>query len=92
MEDLIVDALGKPVIVGSWYGYSRNDGGFSHTTIGKVSKVTSGDGKFTPPKVRLVDCVVKRFLYGHPTDHRKDEKPKDVTMFAAMVFPVPKQN
>jgi hypothetical protein len=89
MKDTIVDALGNPVIVGNWYGYSRNDGGHSHTTIGRVSKVTEGDGRYTPPKARLVDCVVKRYLYGHPTDFRKDEKPADVTMAAAMIFPVP---
>ncbi len=85
---MITDALGNEIVVGKLYGYSRSDGGHSHTTIGRVSKITEGDGRYTPGKVRLVDCVVKRYLYGQPTDFRKDDKPADVSMMAAMVFPV----
>ena len=92
MTNEIVDALGNPVIVGNWYGYSRSDGGHSHSILGRVKKVTPGDGQYTPAKVRLVDCVAKRYLYGNPTDFRKDEKPADVSMAAAMVFPVPPQD
>jgi hypothetical protein len=84
-----IDALGNEIVVGNWYGYSRNDGGHSHSIIGRASKATPGDGQYVPPKVRLVDCRAKRYLYGHPTDYRKDEKPVDVTMASTMVFPVP---
>lgn len=86
---MIIDALGKEIVVGEWYGYSRNDGGYSHTTIGRALKVTPSSGVYSPAKVRLTECHVRRFLYGHPTDHRKDEKPKDITIAAYMVFPVP---
>ncbi len=89
---MIIDALGNEIIVGNWYGYSRSDGGHSHTILGKVSKVTEGDGQYTPGKARLVDCRAKRYLYGQPTDYRKDEKPADVSMAGAMIFPVPKQD
>lgn len=92
MENTIIDALGNPIIVGNWYGYSRSDGGHSHTILGKVKKATLGDGQYIPAKVRLVDCRAKRYLYGNPTDYRKDEKPADVSMMAAMVFPVPSQD
>ena len=85
---MVTDALGNEIVIGKLYGYSRNDGGHSHTTIGRVSKITEGDGQYVPGKVRLVDCVVKRYLYGKPTDYRKDEKPSNVTMMGAMIFPV----
>ena len=89
MDNTIIDALGNPVIVGNWYGYSRNDGGHSHTTMGKVSYVTESDGQYRPPKVRLIECRVNRFHYGKPTDRRKDEIPADISIAAFMVFPVP---
>jgi hypothetical protein len=86
----MIDALGKEIVVGAWYGYSRNDGGQSHTTIGRVGKVTPGNpSRYKPAKVRLVDCKVNRFIYGEPTDYRKDEVAKDVSIAAYMVFPVP---
>lgn len=86
---MATDALGNEIVVGNWYGYSRSDGGHSHTIIGRASKVTEGDGQYIPPKVRLVDCRAKRYLYGQPNDYRKDKKPADVSMASAMVFPVP---
>jgi hypothetical protein len=85
---MVVDALGKEIVIGKLYGYSRSDGGHSHTTIGRVSKITEGDGQYVPGKARLVDCVVKRYLYGKPTDYRAGEKPADVSMMGAMIFPV----
>jgi hypothetical protein len=33
--------------------------------------------------------VVKRFLYGEPTDYRSEEKPADVSIAANQIFPVP---
>lgn len=84
----ITDALGREIVIGEWYGYSRNDSGFSHTTVGRVLKIIPGDGQYKPPKVRLTDCYIKRYLYGMPTDYRLAEKPKDVTIASYMVFPV----
>lgn len=91
MDNVIIDALGNTIIVGGWYGYSRSDGGHSHTTIGKVIKVAVGDGCYLPAKVRLGNCIVKRFLYGQPSDFRKDEIPRDLSIASYMVFPVPIQ-
>ncbi len=92
MNNPVLDSLGNEIIVGNWYGYSRNDGGHSHTTLGKVIKTTDGTrDTYDSPKVRLGSCKVKRFLYGRPTDFRQDEKPADVTIGAYMVFPVPPQ-
>jgi len=86
----MTDALGNEIIIGSWYGYSRSDGGFSHTTIGCAKKVKEGDGQYTPAKVRLAECVVKRFLYGQPTEPLfPGEKSRDITIATYMVFPVP---
>lgn len=82
----VTDALGDPIRLGSWYGYSRSDGGWAHTTTGRAEKITKTG------KVRLVDCRVKRYLYGEATDFRADEKPADVAIRAAMVFPVPEHN
>ncbi len=87
---MIVDALGNEIIAGNWYGYSRNDGGHSHTTIG-VATTISPPARYKPAKVRLVDCKVRRFLYGEPTDYRKDEKANDISIACYMVFPVPSQ-
>lgn len=81
----VTDALGNPIVIGNLYGYSRSDGGWAHTTIGRAEKITPSG------KVRLVDCTVKRYLYGKPSDFRADEKPADVAMRAAMVFPVAAQ-
>ena len=75
------DALGNEIIVGNLYGYSRNDGGFSHVTIGQAVGAKNG-------KVRLTGCAVTRFLYGEPTDHRLGERPGDVSIRSSMVFPV----
>jgi hypothetical protein len=91
-QHAFLDALGDEIVVGNWYGYSRSDGGHSHTTIGKVSKVTKATDTYAVPKVRLVDCKVKRFLYGSPTDFRCDEKASDVSIGAYMVFPCPEQD
>lgn len=88
----MTDALGNEIIIGNWYGYSRNDGGFSHTTLGKALKVTPGDGQYLCAKVRLGEIKVSRFLYGTPTDHRKDEGAKTLSMATYMVFPVPAQD
>lgn len=88
---MITDALGNEIIIGNWYGYSRNDGGHSHTTIGIATKITESDGCYTCAKVRLGTCKVKRFLYGKPTDYRKDEVAKDISIASYMVFPVPPQ-
>lgn len=87
---MILDALGNEIVVGGWYGYSRNDGGFSHTVIGLAGRATEGDpDNYQPPKVRLTQCRVKRYLYGRPSDHRAGEKSKDISMAAFMLFPVP---
>lgn len=92
MRNLIIDALGNEMVVGSWYGYSRNDGGFSHTTVGKAEKVVSGDGQYTPAKVRLTDLHVSHYLYGQPYDKGTpgSAKPaKAISIACFMVFPVP---
>lgn len=81
MTDMHPDALGNEIIVGNLYGYSRNDGGWSHVVVGQASAVKNG-------KVRLVGCAVTRFLYGEVSDFRKDEKPADVSIRSSMVFPV----
>ncbi len=85
----MTDALGNEIIVGNWYGYSRSDGGHSHTTLGKALKVTPGDGQYNPAKVRLGELVVKNFLYGKPTDHGYTGGAKSLSMATYMVFPVP---
>lgn len=88
----MTDALGNEIIIGNWYGYSRNDSGFSHTTVGKAVKVTPGDGQYLCAKVRLGEVKVNRFLYGKPTDYRYSEQAKTLSMATYMVFPVPKQD
>jgi hypothetical protein len=83
------DALGNLIMVGNWYGYSRSDGGHSHTTIGQAIKLKRSDfSSYNPAKVRLGNCTVKRFLYGTPSDFRVGEVPADITIASYMVFPV----
>lgn len=84
---MITDALGNEIIIGNWYGYSRNDGGFSHVNLGRVKAVNDKTGN-----VRLVDCKVTRWLYGDPSDFRADKKPADVSIRSSMIFPVPPQD
>lgn len=89
----MTDALGNEIIIGNWYGYSRNDGGFSHTTVGKALKVTEADlSQYRVAKVRLGNCKVTRYLYGQLTDYEKDKVAKDLSMATFMLFPVPNQD
>ncbi len=83
---MVTDALGNEVIVGNWYGYSRNDGGFSHVTLGVVTSVKEETGK-----VRMCQCKVTRWLYGKPSNYRADDVPADVSIIGNMVFPVQTQ-
>lgn len=78
------DALGNPIVIGNWYGYSRSVSGWSHVTLG-VASHTKAD------KVYIVVKKVTRYLYGDPTDYRSDEKPGNVSIRANMVFPVEPQ-
>lgn len=77
----MTDALGNEIIQGNMYGYSRNDGGFSHNTVG----VASGESK---GKVKLTQLRIKRFLYGEPTDFREWQIPDYVYISSNQVFPV----
>jgi hypothetical protein len=84
---MVIDALGNEIVVGRKYGYSRNDGGYSHVTIGTASKITEANSdRYNPPKVRLIDCTVLRFYCGEP--YQNDVKPADVSILGVMVFPV----
>lgn len=81
VEDVVTDALGNPIVIGSRYGYSTRSSGWTTVTIGKAEKVKTG-------KVRLIDCEVKRYLYNEPTNHREGEVPKYVDTSSNIVFPV----
>lgn len=84
------DALGNKIIVGNWYGYSRNDGGHSHTTIGKALKVSEAKG-YEPAKVRLGECKSNHYVYGEPTTREWRQGKPDaagVSIMSRMVFPV----
>lgn len=87
---MATDALGREIVVGEWYAYSRSWGGFSYTTSGRVLKITPGDGQYKPPKIRLTDCYVKEHIYGLPTDRLLNKVVRDVTISACTVFPLVK--
>lgn len=82
----MIDALGNEIVLGNWYGYSRNDGGWSHVNLGRVKTINEDTGN-----VRLTDCRVTRWLYGEPSDFNADKKPSDVSIRGTMIFPVPLQ-
>lgn len=75
------DALGNPIIMLGWYGYSRNVNGISHVLVGQIGRYNN-DGK-----VRLVNCKLNRSLYGQPIEH-SEQPPADVSIRANMIFPV----
>ena len=84
---MILDALGNEIVIGNWYGYSRNEGGFSHATLGKAKSVSE-----KTKKVRLEKCIVKRYLYGQPSLHRLNSNASEVSMSSTMIFPVPRMD
>jgi hypothetical protein len=75
------DALGNEIVIGNWYGYSRNDGGRSHVTVGQAIKTTD-------KTVRLGNCKVNLWLYGDPCDHYR-KLATEVSIRSDMIFPVP---
>lgn len=75
------DALGNDIVIGNLYGYSRNDGGFSHVTVGRAEYVKNG-------KVRLTDCRVAHWLYGKPGELSSTRQPpRPISILSYMVFP-----
>lgn len=78
------DALGQEVVIGSWYGYSRNASGVSHVNVGMAKTTSKG-------KVRLEHCMVLSYLYGTPTNHRVGNDAPDLSIGTNMVFPVSKE-
>lgn len=90
---MITDALGNEIVIGGLYGYSRNDGGFSHTTVGRAEKVVDGNDPrgCAPAKVRLADLRVSHYLYGKPYTKGlpgSAKQAKTIMIAAYMVFPV----
>lgn len=83
---MLKDALNDDIVIGGWYGYSALNGGFSHVTFGKIESINLDTGK-----VRLVDCKVRRFLYGEDTDFKKNKKPGNVNIRSNVLFRIPDQ-
>ena len=75
----VLDALGQPIVLGNFYGYSRNESGWSHVIIGRAFKTTDNG------KVHLIDCTMKKWLYGKET---VPSESINVTIRAFMVFPI----
>lgn len=76
-----LDAMGTGIVIGGWYGYSRNNNGWSHISIGVASYVTNG-------KDRLTDVFVAKYLYDSSTAHSIGTQVADVSIKTKMVFPV----
>jgi hypothetical protein len=77
----LVDALGKPIVLGKLYGYSTNTSGLGKVLVGEALRTTEG-GKVT--------LTVKRrlaFRYGKPSNYAWDSS-KTVSIYSHMVFPV----
>lgn len=75
-----LDALGTDIVIGGWYGYSKTDGGWAHTTVGQAEYVKNG-------KVRLANINVAQYLYGDPSEYNH-HRANGVSIKTIMVFPV----
>lgn len=74
------DALGNPVILGKFYGYSQNSNGHTNIKIGKAVK-------FNEKSVTLEVIAAKSAIYSDdPTDEKITRK--KVSPKANMLFPV----
>jgi len=83
-EKPAVDALKKPLIVGNWYGYSTSKGGWSSVTLGKLLHAKDG-------KARLTMCKHTTLLYGDICHGHSIKTAAQVSISAALIFPVPPQ-
>lgn len=78
---MITDALGNEVIVGKWYGYSRNGDGITKIVVGKI-KSFKPDAK----RVYLLDAIEKRHLYGGAAEF--EDKDGGVSISPISLFPI----
>jgi len=77
----MIDALGNEVIVGNWYGYSKQDSSLVTVVLAKVKYIKDG-------KARLTNVIEKRSIYGDPF---KAKEGRERTMTGNTLFPVPPQ-
>lgn len=82
----MIDALGNEVIVGNWYGYSKQSSSIVTVVFAKVKYIKDG-------KARMTDVIENASCYGSPTQNnwRESEKPADRTMTGTTLFPIPSQ-
>jgi len=77
----MIDALGNEVVVGNWYGYSKQDSSLVTVVFAKVKYIKDG-------KARLTEVIEKRSIYG---DQYESTPGKERTMTGTTLFPVPPQ-
>lgn len=75
-----IDALGKAIVIGNTYGYSRQDGGWAHIVIGEAISETD-------KRVSIKVTSRRDFLYGKETDRHLHDKPV-VSVQSNILFPV----
>lgn len=78
-----LDALGNPIIIGNWYGFSQKDSGWTIVTFGIAEKTT-------PARVTLGCVRSQKYLYGDingPMKHSTHQS----HVSSQLLFPIPAQ-
>lgn len=82
VPNIVLDALGDPIVVGQRYGYHTSASGYSRVTTGVAVRATKSK------KMTLEDLTVRRFLYGKLIDFMQSEVPHSVSINPSFLFPV----
>lgn len=82
MDEILVDALGDPIVIGNRYGYSTSANGIARTVIGEALNFTKGG------RVTLKVESLKTFLYGKLIPNGISERAEKISMHSHMIFPV----
>lgn len=75
----MTDALGHDIVLNTYYGYSRNQNGFTHIRVGKVTKLNE-------KSVTMDVEIHKTALYDNPLE--EDKCSNKISIKSNMLFPV----
>lgn len=80
-----VDAMGNPIVIGEYYGYSKSSSGHTWVVTGRAYKTANG-------KVTLEDITEKSFLYvgeGKQEPHKVVKEDRRRNLGSVQVFHIP---
>jgi hypothetical protein len=80
-----VDAMGNPIVIGEYYGYSKSSNGHTSVVTGRAYKTAKG-------KVTLEDITEKSFLYvgeGVQKPHKTVKEDRRRNLGSVQVFHIP---